>query len=92
MNQRIPEINLEPFDGPMVCDICHEESKFLVGLVQEGRDKNHCTACFSKKRPEYRDAVADFADLLDMLIEIKDRHMTLDEMHELYGESQDDSD
>lgn len=88
MDQRVPEFGLVEHDGPMVCDICHEEVTFLVGISQTETDigKNHCKECFRAKRPEYTDSIADFAELLDMFLEMKARCMTIEEMYELYGE------
>ena len=71
----------------MVCDICHEEVTFLVG-VSQAISKNHCKKCFDVRRPEFTDAIADFADLLDMFLEMKAKCMTLEEMYELYGEGE----
>ena len=88
MRQLVPEFGLAEHVGPLVCDICHEEATFLVGVSQTETDigKNHCKKCFNAKRPEYADAVADFADLLDMFLEMKSRQMTIEEMYELYGD------
>ena len=88
MDQRVPEFGLVGHNGPMVCDICHEEVTFLVGVSQTETDagKNHCKECFHAKRPEFTDAVADFAELLDMFLELKAQQMTIEEMYELYGE------
>ncbi len=87
MNQRIPEFDLISHDGPMVCDFCHEKVTFLVGISQTATnlDGNHCRDCFHKKKPEFTDAITDFSELLDLLVEIKSRSMSLDEMYELYG-------
>ena len=87
MSQRVPDFDLVEHKGPMVCDFCHEEVAFLVGITQTETDLdgNHCKDCFYKKKPEFSDAIADFADLLEIIIEMKARNMTLDEMYELYG-------
>jgi hypothetical protein len=88
MDQRVPDFNLVSHDGPMVCDICHEEVTFLVGVSQSETDsgKNRCRECFHARCPEFTDAVADFADLLDMFLEMKAQQMTIEEMYELYGD------
>ncbi len=90
MDQQVPDFGLVEHDGPMVCDICHEEVTFLVGIsqIETNRCKNHCKDCFDKKRPEYTDAIADFSDLLDMFLEMKARCMTIEEMYELYGDEE----
>jgi hypothetical protein len=88
MQQRVPEFGLVEHEGPMVCDICHEEVTFLVGVSQTETDigKNHCKECFSTARPEFTDSIADFAELLDTFLEMKAQQMTIEEMYELYGE------
>ncbi len=90
MDQRVPEFGLVEHEGPMVCDFCHEEVTFLVGVSQDDTElgKNHCKECFNKRRPEYTDSIADFAELLDMFLEMKARCMTIEEMYELYGEEE----
>jgi hypothetical protein len=85
--QRVPNFDLVGHDGDMVCEECGEETEFLI---TEMPDKHRCPACFSDFRPEFSEAVADFASLLKILIEMKSRHMTLDEMHELYGNKEDE--
>ena len=90
MDQRVPEFGLVEHEGPMVCDFCHEEVAFLVGVSQDDTvlGKNHCKDCFKKKRPEYTDSIADFAELLDMFLELKAQKMTVEDMYELYGEGE----
>ncbi|MCH7752896.1 MAG: hypothetical protein IH898_12190 [Planctomycetes bacterium] len=90
MDQRVPDFDLVSHDGPMVCDFCHEEVSFLVGITQTetALDGNHCKKCFHKKRPEFTDSIADFADLLDMFLELKAQKMTVEDMYELYGEGE----
>jgi hypothetical protein len=88
MEQRVPEFGLVEHEGPMVCDICHEEVTFLVGISQTETDLdgNHCKECFHKKRPEFTNSIADFAELLDTFLEMKAQQMTVEEMYELYGD------
>jgi hypothetical protein len=87
MEQRVPEFGLVEHEGPMVCDICHEEVTFLVGVSQEDTESsNHCKNCFNKVRPEFTNSIADFAELLDTFLEMKAQQMTVEEMYELYGE------
>lgn len=81
--QRIPDMNLIEYEGDFVCDQCSEDAGFLIGL--EGGDRNLCADCFSAERPEYMDAVKDFADLFILLLEEKARRMSQEDMHELYG-------
>ena len=89
MEQQVPDFGLVEHEGPMVCDICHEEVTFLVGISQATDiKKNHCKSCFHARRPEFTDAIADFADLLDMFLELKAQKMTLEEMYELYGDEE----
>jgi hypothetical protein len=84
--QRVPDFNIIPHDDEdVVCDECGEEVTFLVGEL------NQCKDCFSDERPEFSDAVADFADLLDIMIDLKGRLMTQEEMHELYGKEENSS-
>ena len=77
-----------PHEGPMICDFCHEKVDFLVGVTQTetNLDGNHCKDCFHKKKPEFTDSIADFHDLLQIIIEMKSKLMTQEEMHELYGD------
>ncbi len=88
MDQRVPEFGFVEHEGPMVCDICGEEVTFLVGISQTETDLdgNHCKECFHKKRPEFTDSLADFAELLDTFLEMKAQQMTIEDMYELYGE------
>ena len=84
--QRVPDFNIIPHDDEdVVCEECGEEVIFVVGELKQ------CRACFSVERPEFSDAVADFEDLLDIMIDIRDRLMTQEEMHELYGEEETDT-
>ena len=82
--QRVPDLNLVEHDGDRVCDDCGEEGKFLVG----GDNKFRCKTCFTGDKPEYLEAIADFAELLDLMLEIKSQLMTQEEMHELYGNTE----
>jgi hypothetical protein len=90
MDQRVPEFNLVSHDGDMVCDFCHEEATFLVGVAQGDTDsnKNHCKECFNKKRPEYADSLIDFSEVIDMFLEMQAQKMTTEEMYELYGDGE----
>ena len=90
MDQRVPEFGLIEHKGPMVCDFCQEEVTFLVGVSQDDTDagKNHCRKCFNKKRPEFTDSIADFAELLDTFLEMKAQQMTIEDMYELYGDGE----
>ena len=85
--KQVPELNLVPHEGPLVCDFCHEEVTFLVGITQTetALDGNHCKNCFQRHRPEFTDSIADFAELLDTFLELKAQKMTVEDMHELYG-------
>lgn len=85
--QRIPDINLVEHEGDFICDKCSEEVGFLIG--QEDSDRYLCKDCFSAERPEYLDAINDFADLFVSLLETKERMMSQEEMHELYGNDSD---
>ena len=87
------DINLVLHKGPIVCDFCHEEVDFLVGISQTetGLDGNHCKKCFHKKKPEFTSAIADFADLLELVLEQQSQKMTLELMHELYGPEEEES-
>jgi hypothetical protein len=85
--QRIPDFDIIPHDDEdVVCDECGEFVAFLI----EG-PPNRCKDCFSDERPEFSGAVADFADLLDILVDIRDRLMTQEEMHDLYGKEETDT-
>jgi transcription elongation factor Elf1 len=90
MDQQVPDFDLVTHDGPMVCDFCHEEVTFLVGITQTetALDGNHCKKCFRKHSPEFTDSITDFAELLDMFLEMKAQKMTVEDMYELYGEGE----
>lgn len=89
MDQRVPDFGFVEHEGLMVCDFCHEEVTFLVGVSQDDKESsNHCKNCFNKVRPEYTDSIADFAELLDMFLELKAQKMTTEDMYELYGEGE----
>ena len=89
MQQLIPDLNLVEYDGDFVCAQCQEEVGFLIG--PEGGDPFFCKDCFSVQHPEYREALISFADLFIHLMEEKDRMMSQEDMHELYG-NEDDTD
>jgi hypothetical protein len=73
------------------CTECGEEFKFLVSIEGENFGAL-CQRCFSEKEgPRYDTAIAHFADLLFTLLEMKENYMTQEEMHELYGEDEDDT-
>ena len=85
--QRVPELNIIPHDGEeVICEECGESVTFLIEGMQ-----NKCKSCFGDERPEYSDAIADFAELLDLLHEMKERMMSQEEMHELYGKEETDT-
>ncbi len=83
-------LNLDSYNGPMVCDTCHEEKEFLLGVSQDAfqrPDVFYCKECFQKEEPDYAtEVIADFEELLQLIEEEKAKNMTLDEMYELYGD------
>lgn len=83
--QKVPDINLISHEGEMVCDECKQEVSFLIGPDPVNDGKNRCKSCMSLIRPEYREALTDFSDLLDLMLDMQSRMMSLDAMHELYG-------
>jgi hypothetical protein len=70
--------------GRIKCDECSRESDFTVG-GEKFDGKFYCKECFATVRPEYTEALVDFSELVDLMIEIKNSRMSLEEMHELYG-------
>jgi hypothetical protein len=87
MEQRIPDINLVEHEGDFACAKCSEEAEFLIG--PDDKDRNLCKDCFAAERPEFSDALNDFAELFILLLETKNRMMSQDDMHELYGNDED---
>ncbi len=83
--QKVPDINLIPHEGDIICDECGQEAAFLIGPEPINDGKNRCKSCFEPHWPQYKDAVTDFSDLLDLMLEMQSRMMTTDLMHELYG-------
>ena len=90
--QRVPDFDLVPHEGDMICAECGEETEFLVSIQGvEAPEEARCRECFGDIRPEYSEAITDFSDLLTLMLEMKSRFMTQDEMHELYGNEEEDS-
>jgi hypothetical protein len=83
--QKVPDLNLIAHEGAMVCDECNEEVKFLIGPDPINDGKNRCRQCLAALKPEYQEALNDFAVLLDLMLALQERMMSLDTMHELYG-------
>lgn len=83
MQQSIPDINLVEHEGDFVCDQCSKEAGFLVVSLSDAA--NLCKHCFVGSLPQYTDFLDNFSDLLIHLIEERDRMMSQDDMHELYG-------
>jgi hypothetical protein len=83
--QTVPDINLIPHEGDVICDECGQEAEFLIGPEPMNDGKNRCKTCFEPHWPQYKDAVTDFSDLLDLMLEMQARNMSLDAMYELYG-------
>ena len=88
------DINLDSHDGPMLCGSCQEEREFLLGVSQDSArrpDVLYCKDGFKREEPEHATEInADFEELLQLMEEEKARHMTLDEMYELYGDEDED--
>ena len=83
--QKVPDINLIAHEGEFVCDECGQEAKFLIGPEPMNDGKNRCKSCLAVAKPDYAEALTDFSDLLDLMLEMQSRMMSLDAMHELYG-------
>ena len=83
--QKVPDINLIAHEGAVICDECGQEVAFLIGPEPMNDGKNRCKECFAPHWPQYKDAVTDFSDLIDLMLEMQGRNMSLDMMYELYG-------
>lgn len=83
--QKVPDINLISHEGDIICDECGQKAEFLIGPEPINDGKNRCKSCFEPHWPQYKDAVTDFSDLLDLMLDMQSRMMTTDMMHELYG-------
>jgi hypothetical protein len=90
--QKVPDISLIAHDGSFDCDVCGELAKFLIGPDPINDGKNRCKTCLTVLKPEYAEALADFSDLLDLMLEMQSRMMSLDKMHELYGNNEEPED
>jgi hypothetical protein len=86
--QKVPDINLVAHEGDIICDDCGQEVEFLIGPDPINDGKNRCKRCFTGMKPEYAEALTDFSDLLNLMLEMQSRMMSLDMMHELYGNSE----
>lgn len=81
----VPEFEIEEHEGPMVCCMCEEEPEFLL-LVGAGEErKDHCIPCAKVASPEHAEAIELLQQLLFLMMEEAESHMTQDEWHELYG-------
>jgi hypothetical protein len=83
--QTVPDINLIAHEGDVICDTCGQEAKFLIGPEPINDGLNRCKTCFEPHWPQYKDALTDFSDLLELILEMQARNMSLDAMYELYG-------
>lgn len=84
MQQRIPEINLVEYEGDdFTCGKCSVKAGFLI--QDPSGDSCLCKNCFVASLPQYTDFLDSFSDLLIHLMEEKDRMMSQEDMHELYG-------
>lgn len=87
--QKRPELNLIGSED-LSCNKCAEETTFTVRGDGAFAGKFLCKSCFIAHSPEYTDAIVDFAALVEMLAEEHASKMTLEDMHALYGNNEEE--
>lgn len=83
--QKVPDINLIAHEEEFVCGVCEEEVETLFGPDPVNDGKYRCATCMAAIRPDFSDAVADVSEIVDLILKMQSRMMSLDSMYELYG-------